>query len=89
MYEVQLTGRAQHEYDRLLFQEQARIDIILDQISANPRPPGTRKISGNVFRVRTGNWRVIYAVYDKSTLVLVGRITRRAEDTYDNIKDLF
>ena len=89
MYEVKLTGRAHREFDKLSSTEQNRIVNVLDRLSVDPRPSGIRKIYGNIYRVRTGNWRVIYAVFDKDRLVLVGRIIRRSEDTYDRVKDLF
>ena len=89
MYEVELTKRAHHEFNKLSLTDQERIEAALDRLSANPRPQGIRKIHGNIYRSRIGDWRVIYAVFDKDNLVLVGRIVRRSEDTYDRVKDLF
>ncbi len=89
MYEVELTKRAHHEFNKLSPADQNRIDAALDSLKTNPRPPGIRKICGNIYRIRTGDWRVIYAVFDKDRLVLVGRIIRRSEDTYDRVKGLF
>jgi mRNA interferase RelE/StbE len=89
MYEVELTRRAHHEFNKLSLKEQDRIETTLGRLNINPRPPGIRKIYGNTYRIRTGGWRIIYAVFDKDRLVLVGRIVRRAEDTYDRVKGLF
>ena len=89
MYEVKLTSRALQEFNMLSLSEQDRILKVLNRLSVDPRTSGVRKICGNIYRVRTGNWRVIYAVFDKDRLVLVGRIVRRSEDTYDRVKDLF
>ena len=89
MYEVELTRRAHQEFNKLSLKDQDRIETALDRLSINPRPPGMRKIYGNTYRIRTGDWRIIYAVFDKDRLVLVGRIVRRAEDTYDRVKDLY
>ena len=89
MYEVELTRRALHEFNKLSLTNQDRIEAELDRLSANPRPQDIRKIYGNTYRIRIGDWRVIYAVFDKDRLVLVGRIIRRSEDTYDRVKDLF
>jgi mRNA interferase RelE/StbE len=89
MYEVVLTRRANREYYKLNEKDQNRIEILLDRLSTNPRPPGNRKISGNIYRMRSGDWRIIYAVFDKNSLVLVGRIARRSEDTYNRTEDLF
>jgi len=89
MYEVILTRRAHHEYDKLPEADRDRIDASLDHLKAEPRPPGVKKLRGNIYRVREGDWRIIYAVFDKNRLVLVGKIARRAEDTYDEVKKRF
>jgi mRNA interferase RelE/StbE len=89
MYEVILTRRAHREYDRLSPLDQDRIDTSLDRLETNPRPPGIKQIRGNIYRIRNGDWRVIYSVSDKDRLVMVGRIVRRSEDTYNGVKDLF
>jgi mRNA interferase RelE/StbE len=49
-----------------------------------PRPKGARKITGTdkAYRIRVGDWRVIYEVYDKDSIVLILRINRRNETTY-------
>jgi mRNA interferase RelE/StbE len=89
MYEVALTSRAYREYDKLSLSDRDRIELALDRMSDNPRPEGVRKIYGNIYRIRIGDWRIIYAVFEKDRLVLVGKIARRSEDTYDKVKDLF
>jgi mRNA interferase RelE/StbE len=89
MYEVELTRRAHHNFNKLSLIDQDRIEGVLDRLSANPRPPGIRKIHENIYRVRIGDWRIIYAIFDKDRLVLVGKIVRRSKDTYKGIKDLF
>ncbi|MCX6011565.1 MAG: type II toxin-antitoxin system RelE/ParE family toxin [Chloroflexi bacterium] len=89
MHEVELTRRAYREFNKLSLADQDRIEAELDRLSANPRPAGTRKIRGNIYRIRIGDWRIIYAVFDKDRLVLVGGIIRRAEDSYDGVEGRF
>jgi mRNA interferase RelE/StbE len=89
MYKVELTRRAHREFDKLPLTEQERIEAALDRLSDNPRPAGVKKLHRNICRIRTGDWRIIYAVFDKDKLVLVGKIARRAEDTYDKVKRKF
>ena len=47
----------------------------------NPRPPGVVKLEGpeSLFRVRVGDFRVVYAIRDDVLLVLVVRIGNRRE----------
>ena len=88
MYEVKLTSRAQCDADKLSSINWDRVQVVLDRLSVNPRPPGIGKILGNICRVGVGDWRVIYAVFDRNNLILVGRITKCSEDTYNKVKGL-
>jgi len=89
MYEVTFTRRAHREYDKLSPADLGRIDTTFDRLKANPRPPGVKKIRGNIFRIRIGDWRIIYAIFDEDNLVIIGKIARRTEDTYNGVKELF
>ena len=48
-----------------------------------------RKLRGPIHRIRSGEWRIIYAVFDKDQLIIVGKVARRAEDTCDKADELF
>ncbi|MDH5364028.1 MAG: type II toxin-antitoxin system RelE/ParE family toxin [Dehalococcoidia bacterium] len=89
MYRVELTPRAQHELDELRKVEFERIVAVIRTLEANPRPLGVRKLRGPIYRIRVGDWRIIYAVFDKDRLVIVGKIARRSEDTYNKVDRLF
>ena len=39
--------------------------------------------------LRVGAFRIIYAIFDRDGLVLVGKIARREKDTYDRLEELF
>jgi len=88
MYRVRLTGRARRELDKIAGEEAENIAAAMLALEKNPRPPGVKKLRGNIHRVRVGDWRIIYNVSDKDRLVIVGKIVRRSEDTYDRVKDL-
>jgi mRNA interferase RelE/StbE len=53
----------------------------IDSLTLNPRPFGVEKLAGqdNRYRVRCGNYRIIYEIYDQSLLVLVVRLGHRRE----------
>ena len=89
MYQLKLTSRAQRQLDKLPAEDLGRIVSALQQLLGNPRPSGTKKLRGSIYRIRAGEWRIIYAVFDKDKLIIVGKIARRSEDTYDRVKDLF
>ncbi len=89
MYQLKLTSRAQRQLDKLPAEDLERIAAALQQFGDSPRPSGARKLRGSIYRIRVGDWRIIYAVLDKDSLIIVGKIARRAKDTYDRMKDLF
>ena len=89
MYRLELTSRAQRELDKLQSEILERILIILQGLRDNPRPPGAIKLKGPVYRVRVGEWRVIYAVFDRDRLIIVGKVARRSEHTYKRVDELF
>ncbi len=89
MYQLKLTSHANREFQRLASNDFERIAVALKQLRENPRPPGVKKLRAAMYRIRTGYWRIIYAVSDRENLVVVLKIVRRSEDTYDRVKDLF
>ena len=57
-----------------------RIETAIDGLAADPRPRGAAKLAGrDDFRVRVGDYRIVYAVDDTERLVLVARIAHRRE----------
>ena len=89
MYQLKLTSRAQRELDKLHAGDLGRIVTALQRLAGNPRPFGSKKLRNTIYRIRAGDWRIIYAVFDKDNLIIVGKIARRSKDTYDRMKDLF
>jgi mRNA interferase RelE/StbE len=58
-------------------------DAVRD-LAEEPRPQGVRKIKGaeRAYRIRVGNYRVVYEIYDSDKLVLILQVVRRSEMTY-------
>lgn len=59
----------------------ARVDRLLLSLADEPRPAGCKKLRGyeNLYRLRVGDWRLIYAVEDDLLVVLVIEIAPRGE----------
>jgi len=53
----------------------------IDNLSHQPRPKGCRKLQGNspLFRIRVGEYRVIYAVFDDEKLVDIVAVRHRSD----------
>jgi mRNA interferase RelE/StbE len=91
MYQVDFASAGKREFVRLskILPEKAvlRIATAITALSDNPRPEGARKLAGSesIYRVRGGDFRILYYIDDKVRSVVILRIRRRSEDTYDNI----
>ena len=81
-YSLQLHRAAQKELDRLPETEFRSLDAAILALQSNPRPFGVQKLKGELYRIRVGRWRIIYAILDKDRAVFILRITRRSEKTY-------
>ena len=89
MYRVELKPRARRELDRLPGADKGRILAAIPKLADHPRPRQSLKLSGATYRLRVGPFRIIYAIFDRDDLVLVGKIARREKDTYDRLEELF
>ena len=58
-----------------------RLVVAMRGLAANPRPPGCEKLAGveDIFRIRVGDYRIIYHIRDEVLLVLVLKIGHRRE----------
>jgi len=89
VYRLEVTKPTQRELDKLSDKELERIVPAVRSLGENPRPRGSKKIRRNIHRIRVGDWRIIYAVFDKDKLVIVGKVARRSERTYDKLDEMF
>lgn len=64
--------------------DQARILVALRQLAEDPRPDGCRPVRTapkGTYRVRMGDYRLVYTVLDEDQLIVVARVVRRSEST--------
>lgn len=79
-YQVILPKSAQKELDRLPDEIAERILGALAVLKTQPRPRGCKKLRGeNAWRIRVGDYRVIYEIHDKVLQVIVVTIGHRRE----------
>ena len=84
MYEIKFARTATQELRSLPHKAIQRIAEKIDQLAENPRPANCRKLQGydNLWRIRVGDYRVIYEISDQIKVVEVRRIRHR-RDAYD------
>ena len=89
-YEVRLRSRrVQRELDPIPTNIFPRILSAIEALSETPRPNGAVQVDGNIFRLRIGQFRVIYQIDDETRRIDIGGIRRRSERTYRRVRDLF
>ena len=80
-YALVIKQSAQKELDTLDDALFVRIDRKILALADNPRPTGCKKLRGykDQWRIRVGDWRVLYIVDDAARLVSITRIAHRRE----------
>lgn len=63
----------------------ARIRGLADQ----PRAKGVKALARDVYRLRIGRYRVIYKIFKKEEVILIGKVALRTERTYKGLEGLF
>jgi len=80
-YSLEIKPSAGKELDALDNAQFARIDRKIIVLTENPRPPGCKKLRGykDHWRIRVGDWRVVYVIDDAARRVSITRIAHRRE----------
>ena len=81
MYNVNVESAAERDLKRLSAKDFYRIMYHIKALVENPRPVGCRKITGSKsdWRIRIGDYRVLYEIDDKTKAVRVMRVRHRRE----------
>ena len=82
-------SRVKSELKRIPRNELLRIGKAVSALAEDPYPTGAIQLERSVFRIRVGDYCVIYKVYEDERLVLIGRVVRRSESTYRGVGSLF
>ena len=85
-YSIQFSPASARELRQLSAQIKRRIRSVVTSLSTDPRPPGYRKLRGydRLYRVRVGNYRIIYEIDDVSRLISIARLSHR-RDVYRSL----
>ena len=79
-YRVEIARSAERDLRRLSTELFERVAVKLGALAENPRPPGCEKLAGlEGYRIRVGDYRVLYEVDDTKRTVFVARIRHRRE----------
>ena len=81
MHRVLLERGAEKDLTRLSSGIHDRVIAVIQGLATNPRRPGCRKLAGSKldWRVRVGDYRVVYEIDDRIRVVRVNRVRHRRE----------
>ena len=81
VYRVEVAPAADRALDALPHATRARIVRKMEALGLDPRPRGCKKLQGDddLYRVRAGDFRIVYAVRDAMLVVLVVKIGNRRD----------
>ncbi|MFN9839821.1 MAG: type II toxin-antitoxin system RelE family toxin [Pseudanabaena sp.] len=80
-YEVQILPKAARQIKALSVEVRQDITLTIQSLANEPRPIEVKKLSGekDIYRVRVGNYRVLYRIVDKVLVVVVVSVGHRRE----------
>ena len=80
-YKVELTPSAARSIRKIERGAQVRIARAIDSLAETPRPHGAIKLSAadEIYRLRVGDYRILYQIIDKVLLVIVIAVGHRKE----------
>ncbi len=83
-YRVRLAPAAVRQLRKLDPPGRRRVQAAIDLLAEDPRPPGARQLVGGAgeWRVRTGDFRIIYDIRNEELTVLVVKVGHR-KDVYE------
>ena len=79
-YEIELRPAAVRALKRVAHADRQRLQAAIALLAGDPRPPNARRLSGRPgYRVRVGDYRIIYTVDQEVLLVVVVTLGHRRE----------
>jgi mRNA interferase RelE/StbE len=80
VYEIKVRGQARKQILRIPPPHFQRIQKSIADLAQDPRPVGAKKLSGETgYRVRVGDYRVLYEIDDGTNIVTIYRVKHRRE----------
>ena len=80
MYRLEVSHTAHKQVCKLPVKTQERINRAIARLADEPRPFGSRKLTSREgYRVRVGDYRILYSVDDATKIVVIYRVMSRGD----------
>jgi len=82
-YNIEISQTAGRQLEKLRQEDQTRVAKAMLALADDPHPRGSRKLTGydDVFRIRVGQYRVLYSIAGKKLIIIILKIGQR-KDVY-------
>ena len=79
-YKIYFKRSAVKDLDTISKKDLQRTINRIDLLKKDPRPPGCEKLSGQErYRVRQGNYRIVYSIQDNQFIIQVVKVRHRSD----------
>ena len=80
-YKIFIDPSAERDLGKIDIRRQGKIIDAIDELARTPRPPGVKKLTGSdsSYRIRVGDYRILYQIKDRELTILVIRIAHRRD----------
>ena len=77
-YNISIKPSAVKEIEGIPKKDRLRIVRNIKGLASNPRPPGCEKLTGgDKYRIRRGDYRIVYSVSDRELIIVVVKVGHR------------
>ncbi len=87
-YELKLHRDVEKQLRRIPKKQQERLVNTMRSLCEDPRPQGCEHLQNELNRVRVGEYRIVYGVFDDEVVIVICKVGRRSEKTYRNLEIL-
>ena len=87
-YDLRVHRDVEKQLRRIPKKHRERMVATMRSLRDDPKPIGSVKLDDTLYRIRQGQYRVIYAVFDQDGVVVFCKVARRSEGTYRDLEIL-
>lgn len=80
-YSIEVSSTAEKQLRKLSQKDQISVLKRIQELSSEPRPNRSRKLRGqdNIYRVRVGNYRILYSIENKLLIIIILKVGHRRD----------
>lgn len=85
VYKIELPKRVTKQLDKIPNRDYPSISKAIQNLKETPRPVGCKKLLEFLYRIRVGDFRIVYWIDDKNRTIVITKVERRRERTYRHL----